>query len=63
MNNHHEVGQAGCKANVDYYRSLRVKYASLAIEAMSNERIWEARLAAQKSPENALKTLLTRTED
>lgn len=58
MNNHHEGGQAGCKANIEYFKALRLKYASLALEAMSNEKKWEARLELQKF-RKCPKTLLT----
>lgn len=57
MDTHQQVGQAGCKANVEYYKHLRQLYSKLALDAYSQEKKWEQLLNAQKDLLSTLETL------
>lgn len=59
MNKYAEMGPAGCKANIEHYRTLRDKYTELALEAHAEEMKWAHSLKMQTNPESALKELLT----
>lgn len=42
-----DVGVAGCESNIQYYRALRHNYIEQAIQAYTEEVLWQQRLNFQ----------------
>lgn len=54
-----DLGPAGCKANIEYYTSVRNKLIEQALEAYGEEMKWAKRLQLQQQgiSESSLKEL------
>lgn len=57
-----QMSDAAIKSNIGYFQAIRNKHATEAINALNEQRKWEAVMEMKKNPEDALKTLLSGIE-